>query len=65
VTLNSRGQLYMARGEYIGRTLLRVDKHTFAPGGAPSVRITFDVVDGVAKSVTVHDPTPVVKGVRV
>ena len=65
VTINSRGMLNMARGEYFGRTLLRTDTHSFAPGGAPSVRITFDVKDGVAQSVTVHDPVPVMKATRV
>lgn len=65
VGLNSRGGLYMARGEYFGRTLLRVDAHSFAPGGAPSVRVQFDVEDGLAQSVTVHDPVPIVKALRV
>jgi len=64
ISLNSRGMLFMARGEYTGRTLLRTDTHTFAPGGAPSVKIQFDVKDGVAQAVTVHDPVPVVKAVR-
>ncbi len=64
VSLNSRGMLFFSRGEYIGRTLLRTDTHSFAPGGAPSVRITFDVIEGMAKSVTVHDPVPIVKAIR-
>ncbi len=32
VELNRRGSLYMSRGEQIGRTLLRVADHAFAPG---------------------------------
>ena len=49
VTLNSRGLLFMSRGEYTGRVLLRRDTHSFAPGGAPSVRINFDVTNGGGK----------------
>ncbi len=65
ISVNSRGYLYMSRGEYIGRSLLRRDTHSFAPGGAPSVRVNFEVVDGIAQSITVHDPVPIVKAVRV
>jgi len=65
VTVNSRGSLFIARGEYFGRSLLRVDTHSFAPGGAPSVRIKFDVTDGMAQAVTVHDPVPILKATRV
>lgn len=64
VSVNSRGTLSIARGAYFGRSLLRTDTHTFAPGGAPSVKIQFDVKDGIAQSVTVHDPIPVVKAIR-
>ena len=64
ITLNQRGTLFMSRGDYVGRALLRVDTHTFAPGGAPSVQIAFDVVDGKARSVTVLDPVPIVKATR-
>lgn len=60
VKLNMQKTLAMGRGKQFGRTLLRIDEHTFAPGGAPSVKIQFEVKDGVAQSVTVHDPTPVV-----
>lgn len=65
VKLNRQKTLSMARGDNFGRALLKVDEHTFAPGGAPSVRIKFDVTDGVAKAVTVHDPTPIVKATRI
>jgi hypothetical protein len=61
VKLNSRKNLSMARGDTFGRALLNIDKHTFAPGGAPSVRIQFEVNDGVAQSVTIHDPMPIIK----
>ena len=64
VTLNSRGMLFMGRGVYTGRILHRTDAYQFAPSGAPSVRIQFDVLDGVAQSVTIHDPVPIVKAMR-
>ena len=65
ITLNSRGQLFMKRGNYTGRALLRRDTHTFAPGGAPSVRIKFEVVNGSATNVTVLDPAPIVRAERI
>lgn len=65
VKLNMRKMLSMARGDNFGRALLKVDEHTFAPGGAPSVRIKFDVTEGIAKAVTVHDPMPVVRATRI
>ena len=65
ITLNSRGQLFLSRGSYTGRALLRRDTHSFAPGGAPSVRINFEVVDGVAKRMTIYDPIPLVTAERV
>lgn len=65
VALNSRGSLSIRRGEQVSRFLNRVESHAFAPSGAPSVRIRFDIVDGQAVSLTVHDPVPIVKAVRV
>ena len=65
ISLNSRELLYLSRGEYIGRVLNRVDTHSFAPSGAPSVRIKFDVADDVVQSFTIHDPNPVLKALRV
>ena len=64
VTLNSRGMLFIRRDEQVGRVLLRVEDHGFAPGGAPSVRVRFAVADGTARSLTVHDPEPLVTAVR-
>lgn len=64
VTINRQGSLSMGRGSYFGRALLRQDTHSFAPGGAPSVRINFEVSLNQASSVTVHDPIPVVKAIR-
>ncbi|MDH3243306.1 MAG: hypothetical protein OEM26_01715 [Saprospiraceae bacterium] len=64
VELNSRGMLYMSRGDKIGRVLNRVDQHIFSPGGAASVRIHFEVQDGQAVSLTIHDPVPLVTATR-
>lgn len=61
VKLNSRKSLSFARGDSFGRTLNKVDEHTFAPGGGPSVRIVFDVADKSATAVTIHDPEVIVK----
>ena len=64
VVTNRRGMLAIKRGERFGRTLHRVEKHAFAPGGAPAVRVRFDIKDGRAVSLTVHDPAPLVKAMR-
>ena len=65
ISLNRRGFLYLSRGEYIGRVLNRRDDHIFAPSGGPSVRIHFDMKDGIAHSFTIHDPSPVLSATRV
>ena len=65
VELNSRGMLYLSRAENIGRVLLRVEEHGFAPGGAPNVRIRFEVNGGSASKLTIHDPMPLVTASRV
>lgn len=64
VDLNSRGQLFFSRGEYSGRALLRRDEHTFAPGGAPTVRIHFKVVNGMSESLVIHDPSPIIMATK-
>ncbi len=65
VELNRRGRLYLSRGKEIGRTLNLVEQHGFAPSGAPAVRIRFEVVENKTVSLTIHDPEPLVKAVRV
>lgn len=65
VDLNSRGLLFIARGEDFGRSLLRNGEHVFAPGGAPSVRVHFKVLNGHAESLSIHDPDLVLKAMRV
>ncbi len=65
VTLNRSGMLFIARGTYTGRVLLRTAQHSFAPGGAPSVRIVFEVAKNQAQSITIHDPTPILQATRI
>lgn len=65
ITVNSRGMLFMGRGTYTGRVLLRTGPNSFAPGGAPSVHIVFEITDNEVKSLTIHDPTPILKATRV
>ena len=59
-----RGWLMLKRGAQGGRRLHYVASETFAPAGAPAVRIRFEVANGSARTVTVHDPIPLVKAVR-
>ena len=64
VLTNRRGTLAIKRGERFGRRLHRVEEHGFAPGGASAVRIRFEIKDGRAAALTIHDPTPLVKALR-
>ena len=63
VALNSRKVLQLKRGQTI-LNLRKVETDAFAPPGAPSVRIRFRVESGKAKTMTIHDPTPVWTGAR-
>lgn len=65
VSLNRGKNLQIARKGTFGRVLNRVDNHIFAPGGAPSVQVTFDVNGGKANSLTVHEPEPLVLAMRI
>jgi hypothetical protein len=65
VTINGMNNLALSRAEYTGRNLLRIDTNTFAPGGAPSVKIEFSVKEGQALSLTIHDPVPIVTAIRI
>jgi hypothetical protein len=65
VAISSRGILTLARGGQAGARNLRcVGDHAFAPAGAPDVRVVFDVTEGRAIRLTVHDPMPVAKAER-
>lgn len=62
---NSRGHLFMSRGDYVGRVLNRIDQATFAPSGGPSVRIHFNVSEGIVESLVIHDPNPILTAKKV
>lgn len=65
IELGRRGNLYLSKAEQIGRTLGRVDKHSFAPFGAEAVRIHFNVESGTATSLAIHDPEPLITALRI
>ncbi len=64
VLVNRRGGLGIKRGNRFPRTLHRVEEHGFAPAGAPAVRVRFDVENGRAVALTIHDPHPLVRASR-
>ena len=47
------------------RFLMHLGDHAFSPGGAPSVRITFDVHDGRAPALAVADGNLIVQALRI
>ena len=61
VGLDRRKNLSFKRGDQDSRRLHLVEAHAFAPSGAPTVRIRFEVKDGRAVALTVHDPIPLVR----
>jgi hypothetical protein len=64
VYVNGNGALMMQGANETGRFLHRTDTDTFAPSGAPAVRIHFRMNGDLAQSLTVHDPMPIVTAVR-
>ena len=58
------GVLGLRREGAIIRRLTFVGDHSFYPSGAPIVRIHFDVADGRARTLTVHDHEPVLTAIR-
>lgn len=63
VSLNRDGALQLSRGTSRVR-LHRVAEHDFAPTGAPSVRIKFQVQGDKATILTVHDPDIIATATR-
>ena len=59
------GFLQIGRKGSSARRLCKVDDNTFAPVGAPSVRIIFKVTNDKAVSLSVHEPEPLVTAVRI
>lgn len=64
-SVNRMDMLSMSRAGMSGRNLNKVAEHTFAPSGAPSIRIVFEFTDGVVQSFVIHDGAPVLKAVKV
>ncbi len=64
VLTNRRGLLAIKRGDRFSRVLNRVEEHAFAPSGAPEVRVRFQIDNGRAVSLTVHDPVPLIRATR-
>ncbi len=58
------GRLALSVPGQTTRILHMVGDHTFAPSGAPEVRVVFKLQNNLAKSLTVHDPLPIVHAVR-
>ncbi|MEE2777485.1 MAG: hypothetical protein VYE73_12085 [Acidobacteriota bacterium] len=52
-------------GEGFPRNLFAVATHEFHPGGADAVRIRFQVTDGIASKMTVHDPDIILTAERI
>lgn len=48
-----------------GRLLHKVGVNTFSPTGAPSVKIIFEIKDGLAVSLTIYEPDPIVKAIKI
>ncbi len=64
VLTNRKGNLVIRRGERFGRVLNRVEDQAFAPGGAPAVRVRFNLREDEVVSLTVHDPHPLITARR-
>ncbi len=58
-------ELSFTRGGRALRQLFHLGQLVFHPAGAEAVRIRFEVVDGAARSLTVHDPEIVLRAERV
>ncbi len=65
VTIDDKGRLRITRGDQPARFLFGVGDHAFFPSGAQAVRVRFDVSNGRAASLSVHDPDLVLTARRV
>lgn len=59
-----RDMLAMDPAAQGARVLNRVERHGFAPNGAPAVRVRFEVIGGEVRSLTIHDPVPLLRALR-
>ncbi|MEQ8770789.1 MAG: hypothetical protein RIB60_09815 [Phycisphaerales bacterium] len=62
--LVTRFGLAIKSGTGFSRTLVSLGAHAFHPVGAEHVRVIFEVRDDAARSVTIHDPGPIVTATR-
>lgn len=60
----ARGMLAFKYGEDTNRRLMHQGNHEFHPGGAPGVRFRFEVNNGVATGLSIHDSDTVIKARR-
>ena len=58
------GFLQIGRKGSSPRKLNKIDEGSFSPAGAPSVKIIFKVTNDKAASLSVHEPEPLVTGIR-
>ena len=65
VKLNMRKMLSLGQLGKSGGSLLRLGKHEFTYGGAPSLRIKFDVKEGKAFALTVAEPQLILRAERI
>ncbi len=59
------GFLQIARKGFTPRGLNRLDEYSYSPAGAVSVMIVFNLVNGQPRSLTVHEPDPLVVAVKI
>ncbi len=59
------GFLQIGRKGSSPRKLNKIDAGSFSPAGAPSVKIIFKVTNDKAVSLSIHEPEPLVIGVRI
>ena len=59
-----RGTLTFQRDERVLRFLNHLGSDEFSPGGGPSVRISFEVTNGAASALVIHDGDILMKANR-
>lgn len=64
IGIHRTAHLTIGRGKEFPHIINRVEAHAFAPRGAPNVRLRFEMKNGRAETLTVHDPIPLLKAVR-
>ncbi len=65
VDVHRLGFVQIARKGSAGRKLNKIEENTFSPAGAPSVKIIFKMKDDKAVSVSIHEPEPLVTGMKI